>query len=71
MKKIVLISVLSFLFSFNLFAATPPPPPTTTGGTTKPACWPPPCIPVDGGIVFLAIAGAAYGSRKLFQNLKK
>jgi hypothetical protein len=70
MKKILLISILSFLFSSNLFAAAPPPPPTT-GGTTKPSCWPPPCIPIDGGIVFLAFAGAAYGSRKLFQNLKK
>ena len=29
------------------------------------ACWPPPCIPVDGGIAILMIAGAAIASRKL------
>jgi hypothetical protein len=71
MKNTLLILALSFLFSYNLFAAIPPPPPTTIGSTTKPACWPPPCVPIDGGIVLLAFAGAAYGSKKLFTNLKK
>jgi hypothetical protein len=70
MKKLSFIISLSFLFSYKLFSAGPPPP-TTTGTTTGPICWPPPCIPVDGGIIFLAAAGVAYGSRKLFQNLKQ
>lgn len=39
--------------------AAPAPPPS--GG---PGCWPPPCIPVDGGIVFLMAAGVIYGAKK-------
>ncbi len=70
MKKLFFTSIIAFSISSHLFAAAPPPP-TTTGGTTGPACWPPPCIPIDGGIVLLACAGAAYGSRKLLQNFKK
>lgn len=29
-----------------------------------PTCWPPPCIPIDGGIGFLIAAGVAYGVKK-------
>ena len=43
-----------------------PPPP---GGT--PGCWPPPCIPVDGGVTFLIAAGAAYGVKKLASSSNK
>lgn len=28
-------------------------------------CWPPPCIPIDGGATLLLAAGAAFGLRKL------
>ncbi|MEO8733825.1 MAG: hypothetical protein ABI373_05805 [Flavobacteriales bacterium] len=37
----------------------PPPPP--------PPCWPPPCIPIDGGISLLIGAGALLGGRKAIQ----
>jgi len=33
-------------------------------------CWPPPCIPIDGGISLLIAAGAIYGGRKLYQRHK-
>jgi hypothetical protein len=42
---------------------SPPP-----GGA--PSCWPPPCIPIDGGIGFLIAAGIAVGGKKLL-NLRK
>lgn len=45
--------------------AAPPPPPS--GG---PACWPPPCIPIDGGISLLIAAGAIYGGKKLYDKGK-
>jgi len=32
-----------------------------------PPCWPPPCIPIDGGVGFLALAGALYGGRKAME----
>ncbi|MBA3664537.1 MAG: hypothetical protein H0W61_10060 [Bacteroidetes bacterium] len=61
---------LFFLFLFLGFAqllhSAPPPPP---GGA--PACWPPPCVPIDGGISVLIAAGAAYGAKKLYNSRKK
>jgi hypothetical protein len=70
MKKFFLISILGLLFVFEVNAGIPPPP-TTNGTTTGPRCWPPPCIPIDGGVVLLAIAGAAYGSKQLFKSFRK
>lgn len=32
------------------------------GGT--PPCWPPPCIPIDGGISLLVAAGTLLGGKK-------
>jgi len=55
---------LAFGFSLSTFAAPAPPPSGTPG------CWPPPCIPIDGGIVFLMAAGAAYGAKK-FRDARK
>lgn len=48
--------------------ALPPPPPPPTD---QPGCWPPPCIPIDGGISLLIAAGALYGGKKLFINQKE
>ena len=59
--------LLIFLFVVCCTAfcvALPPPPPS---GAT-PDCWPPPCIPIDGGISLLIAAGAIYGGRKLYKN---
>lgn len=58
---------LTFIFIIclaSLCVALPPPPPS--GGS--PACWPPPCVPIDGGISLLIAAGAIYGGRKLYKN---
>ena len=34
-------------------------------------CWPPStCIPIDGGLSFLLIAGAAYGGKKVYDISK-
>jgi len=67
--------LLSFiiLFAINLIginqvsAAGPPGPPD---GGDDPPCWPPPCIPIDGGISFLVIAGLAYGGKKAYETIK-
>ncbi len=57
-----------FLVIINLiaFAAAPPPPPGA-----GPGCWPPPCMPIDGGITLLMAAGAAYGAKKIYDSRKK
>ena len=56
---------VSFLIAFNAIMVAPPPAP---GG---PGCWPPPCVPIDGGISILVIAGAVYGGKKLYFDNKK
>ncbi|HRG57921.1 MAG TPA: hypothetical protein PK323_03135 [Bacteroidia bacterium] len=56
----------------DIFAAGPPvvaPPPPPGGG--GPPCWPPPCVPIDGGIGVLFAAGLALGGRKLIKSSKK
>lgn len=34
-------------------------------------CWPPPCVPIDGGISILIAAGALYGGKKLYDKHKQ
>ncbi|MBL7912863.1 MAG: hypothetical protein JNJ41_17500 [Bacteroidia bacterium] len=66
--KILKTTLILFLVLFGsqvLFAAPPPPP------SGSPGCWPPPCVPIDGGITFLIAAGAAYGAKKLVDARKK
>ena len=41
-------------------------PPGPPGGGGLPPCWPPPCVPIDGGVIFLAAAGIAYASKKAY-----
>jgi len=68
-KIIYTIIFLVVLTRFSLAGPPPPPPPPTGGGPGGgPACWPPPCVPIDGGISLLIAAGALYSGRKLYKN---
>lgn len=68
MKKRFLFETTIFLIliSNSVFSQLGTPP-TGPGG---PPCWPPPCIPVDGGIGFLIIIGAALGIKKIYFTKK-
>jgi hypothetical protein len=67
MKSFKALAFLLLLLCVNYkLHSAPPPPPTGT-----PACWPPPCVPIDGGVSFLIVAGAAYGAKKLYDQRKK
>ncbi len=71
-RKVLHTLVLSFGITAACFAGGPPPHPSNgnqNGG--HPGCWPPPCIPIDGGISLLIAAGAIYGGRKLYKNKKE
>jgi hypothetical protein len=78
MKKTITIAFLLTIVAVTTigtthsFAAAPPPvaPPPPPGGGGPP-CWPPPCVPIDGGISLLLAAGLALGGRKLLKNSKK
>ena len=69
-----LILGLVFFFALNLMvadqalAAGPPGPP---GGGGDPPCWPPPCVPIDGGLSFLITAGLLYGGKKAYEKFKR
>lgn len=63
-------AIIFYLFigvTTSVFAGLPPPPP----GGGGPPCFPPPCMPIDGGISFLLAAGAALGAKKIYDSRKK
>lgn len=60
-----ILSVIFILFSSSVCLAALPPP---SGG---PGCWPPPCIPIDGGISLLIAAGAIYAGKTLYNKRKE
>ncbi len=68
LKPLLLLLLLVVLSGTAMLAAGPPGPPG--GGTGGPPCWPPPCVPIDGGISFLLAAGLLYGSKKIYDNRK-
>lgn len=62
-----LFLVLAVLCSEAVMAQPPGGPPVGGG---EPGCWPPPCIPIDGGMSFLLAAGLAFGGKKLYELRK-
>lgn len=61
------ILVIIFILTAATFSVAGPPPPPPQG---SPTCWPPPCVPIDGGISLLIAAGALYGGKKLYNKQK-
>jgi hypothetical protein len=64
------IFVILFLLGGTAVYSAPgrPPPPPGGGGAS---CWPPPCMPVDNGVIFLIAVAALYGGKKLYDFHKK
>lgn len=70
LKLVLLFVAVFFISNLDLIAAGPPGGPG--GGGPVGGCWPPStCIPIDGGISFLLLAGAAYGGKKIYEISKK
>ena len=68
-RKIIFgVTLLAAIFASEICMAGPPPPPGGGGSGSDPPCWPPPCIPIDGGIGFLLAAGIAYGGKKAMER---
>ena len=65
----VIVVCIALFGGVDTFAAGPPGPPG--GGGSNPPCWPPPCVPIDGGLSFLMVAGALYGGKKIYDISKK
>ena len=68
-KSVKHIFIAGFLVAASFVAQAAPGPPI--GGGMSPPCWPPPCLPIDGGISFLVAAAAVYGGKKLYDHQKK
>ena len=68
-KILLTLSLTMFVFVAFGQPAGGDPPGGPAGG--DPGCWPPPCVPIDGGISFLIAIGAAFGGKKAYDVLKK
>lgn len=73
MKKILrYIPLVAMLFLATSDLNAQPPGGGPGGGGGPGPCFPPPCVPIDGGLSWLLIAGAAYGGKKVYEmNQKK
>ena len=65
--RFIFLFILIVGFASVCVALPPPPPPPSD----SPGCWPPPCVPIDGGISLLIVAGAVYGGKKLYNHQKE
>lgn len=73
MKNFILKFGVFVVLAFGALTLSAQPagtPPGGPSGGSDPPCWPPPCIPVDGGISILIALGAAYGSKKAYDFYK-
>jgi hypothetical protein len=68
MRKFKSYLTIAILLCGPLVSVAAPGPPSSSSGS--PSCWPPPCVPIDGGITFLIAAGAAYGAKKIADSRK-
>lgn len=69
MKKkfiVFLMLIVGIGISSDLKAQPPGGPGGPGNPTTDPPCWPPPCVPIDGGLSLLLAAGLAYGGKKAY-----
>ncbi len=62
-----LLLLAGFVLMAGYAAAQPPPPPPPPD---DPPCWPPPCVPVDGGISIAIAAAAVLGGKKIYDAMK-
>jgi hypothetical protein len=65
-QLLTLLALVVFAGVTALHGQPPPPPPPPD----QPPCWPPPCIPVDGGIIFAVGAAAIFGGKKIYRAMK-
>jgi hypothetical protein len=64
---IKMLSLFIFIWVFSampVIAQDPPPPPSNHGGSGN---VPGGGAPIDGGLTFLLVMGAAYGARKVYK----
>ena len=68
--RIILLVSIGYFLMPSAYAFGPPLPPGPGPGS-GPTCWPPPCVPINGGIVFLIAAGLGLGIVKVLNARKR
>ncbi|MFB1022657.1 MAG: hypothetical protein QMC40_07855 [Vicingaceae bacterium] len=71
MKQVIVVFGLLLAMCNSNELLAQPPPPGGGGGDSGPNCFPPPCVPIDGGLSWLLIAGTVYGGKKLYKANKE
>ena len=71
-EKLTLI-LFAMSVNFVAFCQPPggPPPGGQVPGGSGPPCWDPQCVPIDGGLGFLIVAGAVLGAKKIRDHRKQ
>lgn len=67
MKKLVLSLTFAVLLGFAGYSQTGPP----LTGPGPGGCFPPPCIPIDGGLSLLIAAGVGLAGKKAYDFNKQ
>jgi hypothetical protein len=66
-RRVSALALLVVIVCINTMHAQPPPPPPPGD---DPPCWPPPCIPVDNGIIVAIGIAVAFGAFFLYRSMK-
>lgn len=62
-----IVILLIAVSSQPIYAQLPPPPPPPPTG---PPCWPPPCVPVNGGLIYALSAALLFGVYAIYKSVK-
>lgn len=65
-RKTALTGLLVLSLFMDLFSQPSPP-----GGGGDPGCFPPPCVPINQGVLFLLLAGVIMGAVFLRKDISK
>ena len=68
MNKLYLVLIIILLTSSSLMIYGQPAGGGPPGGPGGPPCWPPPCIPVDGGVGVLIAIASLIGIKKIYSK---
>jgi hypothetical protein len=71
MKNIFILFVFFLALCSSEELKAQPPDPGGGDSGSNPGCFPPPCIPIDGGLSWLLVAGTVYGGKKLYKANKE
>lgn len=58
----IVVLIICLMKSFDTLAA-----PVPVGGGGQPPCFPPPCVPIDGGTIWMVVIGFIFAFLALYK----